>query len=284
MRRRHQRTHVRRAERARRTVRRFQNIGMHSLRVVRKWGLLMTFFIGACLFLFLAFSPVVQVREIRVQRSDPRLDIEKVQKALSPLFGRHLLFLPRYEVNEILTETVPDILEVQTNKNYPSELVVRIQLRPVLARLTIETPQQFTVQSGGVIRATPQSFQYDYVTDNGIYVVSPQQLSGSTHFIVRDWTLRPVPGTQILSPEKLLFLRDSEAALQQEFSKRVTGRVIYMRAQEVHLQLGNISVWFDARSPLAGQLERLRTFVQAVGWGEARQYVDLRLAGRIVYR
>jgi hypothetical protein len=128
--------------------------GSDSLRVVRRWGLLVSFLTLGGLFLFLAFSPVVQVREIRVQRTEARVDIERVQKSLSPLFGRHLLFLPDYEVQELLRQSIPDLQEVTVQKRYPSELIVRVQLRPILARLTIETPSDVPTGSGAVAQAS----------------------------------------------------------------------------------------------------------------------------------
>ena len=56
------------------------------------------FLVGIVLVLLLAltllmFSPIVQVQEIRVKKTDPRLDIDQVQQALAPLFGRHFLLL-----------------------------------------------------------------------------------------------------------------------------------------------------------------------------------------------
>ncbi len=282
VRRRHQRTSARKVERWKRSARRVGKAGTDMLRMIRRWGLLVTLLTLAGLFTFLAVSPVVQVREIRVQRSEARVDIERVQKSLSPLFGRHLLFLPEFEVLELLRASIPDLQEVQVSKSYPSELVVRVQLHPILARLTIEAPSDVPAGSGAVTAGgRPLN---DYLTDNGIYVSSPLMLSGSTAFTIRDWTLRPVPGTSLLSEETLKFLRDSEGALQQEFAMRVTRRSVYLRAQEVHMQVGKTSLWFDTRSPLAPQLERLRTFLAAVGWNGAGQYVDLRLSGRVIYR
>ena len=223
------------------------------------------------------------MREIRVQRSEARVDIERVQKSLSPLFGRHLLFLPEYEVQQLLRQAIPDLLDVQVQKRYPSELVVRVQLRPILARLTIETPSDVPSGSGGIATSTGLPL-HDYLTDNGIYVASPLSLSGSTTYVIRDWTLRPVPGTQLLSEDTLKFLRESEAGLQQDFAMRVTMRAVYLRAQEVHMQVGKVSLWFDARSLLSPQLDRLHVFVSTIGWNDAKQYVDLRLSGRVIYR
>lgn len=283
VRRRHQRTNSRKIERLKRNVRRMGKAGTDVLRVARRWGLLVIFLTLAGLFTFLAFSPVIQVREIRVQRNEARVDIERVQKSLSPLFGRHLLFLPDYEVQELLRASVPDLDSVEVKKHYPSELIVRVQLRPILARLTIETPPDVPTGSGTVVRGTGAPL-HDYITDNGIYVSSPLLLSGSTSYIIRDWTLRPVPGTKLLSEDMLKFLRDTEATLQKDFSLSVTRRIVYLRAQEVHVQAGKLTLWFDARSPLAPQLERLRIFIQSQAWNEARQYVDVRLAGRVIYR
>lgn len=280
VRKRHQRVRARQVERWKRGFRRVEHSFVGFLKLIRKWGLLALLIIFVGVFCFVAFSPVVQVRSIRVQRQETRVDIERVQHALAPLFGRHLLFLPTFEVQELLKDAVPDLLDVSVKKNYPSELIVRVQLRPIFARLTIENPDP----EASVPMHMSGSTMNDYLTDNGIYVVSPLSLTGSTTFYIRDWTLRPVPGTQLLSQDMLNFLHDGEAALQQEFSMAVSRRAIYLRAEEVHFQVGRVSLWFDSHIPLRFQLTRLRSFLQNVPFAEVKTYIDLRLSGRVIYR
>src|SRR3989338_952062 len=70
----------------------------------------------------LLFSPILEVREIRVTRRDPRLDIEAVQGILSPMFRRHILFLSQAEVRTLLDRHLTDARKVTVRKRYPSVL------------------------------------------------------------------------------------------------------------------------------------------------------------------
>lgn len=93
-----------------------------------------------------------------------------------------------------------------------------------------------------------------------------------------------MPGTVILPPEFFDRLRRAENALTLEFGQQVGLRTVYLRAREFHLDTPAISFWFDIRTPLEAQLQRLRTFLKAVKLPEVKEYIDLRLTGRVVYQ
>jgi hypothetical protein len=59
---------------------------------------------------------------------------------------------------------------------------------------------------------------------------------------------------------------------------------VYLRAREFHLDTPKLSFWFDLRSPLEEQLQRLRTFLTVVKFPEVKNYIDLRLIGKVVYK
>ena len=87
--------------------------------------------IGVVIFFAIAlFSPVMRLSEVRVVRTDTRLDLEEVQHALAPLFGRHLLLLSAFEVRQLLEGSLPDLQSVSVGKDYPSTLVVKVTLDP----------------------------------------------------------------------------------------------------------------------------------------------------------
>ena len=238
--------------------------------------------IGVVIFFAIAlFSPVMRLSEVRVVRTDTRLDLEEVQHALAPLFGRHLLLLSAFEVRQLLEGSLPDLQSVSVGKDYPSTLVVKVTLDPLRARLVIVPPEGETPGS-----AVGSGSTVDFLTEKGIYISSTRVGDVEALPILRivDWGARPVNGTAIMSPDLLSRMDSAEHALQEEFGQPVLTRTIYLRAQEFHLQLKAWAVWFDMRSTLEDQLLRYRTFLREVPPAEVRSYVDLRLKDRVVYK
>lgn len=246
------------------------------------WILLALVFVSAGVVIF---SPLVEVREIRVVRSDRRVDVEAVQRSLSPLFGEHLLFVTQKNVLPLLEESVPDLRAAVIDKQYPSTLILRLELQPVVALLQIVDPSG-TVSP--VATGTGEDVLGDYLTADGMYVVYPASLvqSGTGAAVVRivDWGVRPEPWKHLLDIRILERMAQAEQLLNAQFGETISQRAVYLRSREFHLQTSKHSLWLDMRSPLAEQLDRYRLFLQSAGVDAATRYVDLRLQDRIIYR
>jgi hypothetical protein len=228
-----------------------------------------------------AFSPIGQVEEIRVSRSDPRLDIEEVQQVLAPLFGHSLVTVTVREIRSLLEQRILDIRGVTVSKHYPSQLFVRVELAPLVARARVLAPgeENFPVQGSGAMLT--------FVTDRGTFAVVPPGFTRGAELPLIDlvdWGIRPEPGAPILSQDFLARMEQAVDILQTQFGQQVKRRVAFIRAQEFHLSVDKVSLWFDVRSPLETQLLRYRMFLRSVGLAEVKDYVDLRLADRVVYR
>ncbi len=249
---------------------------------------LVTWSIAALIGLFLLviglllLSPVGRVEEIRVSRADPRLDIEEVQKILSPLFKQHLLVLSARQVRDLLSVEIPDIQEVHVRKRYPSQLFVQIDLEPLIARLEIVDPEQEQRADS----LTQSGSTFDYLTSGGIYVTTSVVEKSKALPLLRvvDWGVRPAPEDALLSTEFIRRMEEIEGILTTQFGQQVNARTVYLRAQEFHLRVGTVSLWFDVRGSLEDQMRRFRTFLGAVGLANAREYVDLRLSGRVIFK
>ncbi|MBU0766327.1 hypothetical protein KKF55_00880 [Patescibacteria group bacterium] len=226
------------------------------------------------------FSPLVKIREVRIQRSNARLDIEEVQRVLTPFFGRHLFFLPSYEVSMLLFDSIQDVKNVKVYKNYPSQLLVNIELDPLYARLNILDPDEELVKIGtGAI--------VDFLTDQGVYVVAQLQEKEKALPLIRlvDWGVRPIEGDKMVNLDFLVRVRDTERSLSEQFGHSIETRTIFLRAQEYHLSLDNgLDLWFDTRSKLEDQLLRYRTFLRSIDLESVEDYIDLRLSDRVVYK
>lgn len=279
------RTHTR--ERSRRWIRRWRTVILERLAAARRWIKFLA--AGAivfvlCLFLF---SPLLQVREIRVVRTEGRVDLQKVLETLAPLYGQHLLLLSARDVTARVREVVPDALSVSVTKNYPSQMSVRIELSPLVARLRIESlgggSGSLMPSAGSGSDAGPPLAEF--LTENGLLVAAARPPEAEPLPTIRlvDWSVRPVPGTVILPSAFFDRLRRAENALTLEFGQQIRLRTVYLRAREFHLDTPAISFWFDNRTPLEAQLQRLRTFLKAVKITDVKNYIDLRLTGRVVY-
>ena len=258
----------------------------------RRW---LKFIIPAfLLFIFslVAFSPILHVREIRVIRSDSRIDLGSVLQALTPLYDRHLFFVSTRDIIARVHDVVPDASDVTVQKNYPSKLVVKISLVPLIARIMIDPPLggiTGSTGSGAVASgsgALVGSSSTQFLTQNGLLVSAVHPVLTQPIPLIRivDWAVRPVAETPLLTSDFLHRIQYAEETLTREFSQRIVRRTVYLRAREFHLETPAISFWFDAREPLQTQLQRLRTFLKNAKLQDVKQYVDLRLIGRVVYK
>lgn len=287
--RRHKRIRQYRTERRRRFLRRVGGWLAEGLSSCRRWLPLLGAALAALAVALVLFSPLLRIREIRIVRTEGRINVQEVLSALGPIYGSHLVFLSRHDVETRVREAVPDLASVHVEKSYPSQLSVRIVLHPLIARLRIEHQQKQATPSatGALLSASgSQLQQFDYLTDTGVYVASSAALHEVSLPVIRvvDWGVRPLPGTVLLSFEFLDRLQRAEQVLTREFGLQVRTRTVFLRAREFHIDTPTFSLWFDLRTPLQAQLGRLRTFLKSVKMQQIREYVDLRLAGRVVYR
>lgn len=276
--RRRERSKERQKEAWRRFLRRVQRF-TEALRKSLLW-ILLSVFVGLAVLgvVMVLFSPLLGVRSIRIARNDPRLDVSVVRHALAPLFKRRLAFVTRSQVEELIVQSLPDIRTVNIEKNYPSELKVSITIDPLVARLQIVDPDGNAQTASGIA--------LDALTDEGLYVVAAavDQVAGLPEVRVVDWGVRPEPGRPVVEKELFRRMQAAEAALRDQWNVPLRSRTVYVRAREFHLQLPDYVLWFDLTTELADQLQRYSLFLQTVGPEKVKEYIDLRLVDKVVYK
>ncbi|TSC80612.1 MAG: hypothetical protein G01um101425_266 [Candidatus Peregrinibacteria bacterium Gr01-1014_25] len=250
---------------------------------LRAAGLGIVAIIGVAAVTAALFSPMFTVQEIRVQRSDPRIDFEQVQNAIGSIYGRHLLLLTSSDVEAPLREVIPDLRTVTVRKRYPQTLWLRLTLDPIIARMEILEPDG----SKPIVPDEPGPVA-DLLSSRGMYLVyTPAQMGSGAALPtveVTDWGARPSPWSIIVDEHFLAAMQQAETLLAQRFGQIVRRRTIFLRAREFHLTVDKISLWFDIRSPVDEQLARYRNFLDALGPSAAARYIDLRIRGKVVYR
>ncbi|OGJ54559.1 hypothetical protein A3D11_01830 [Candidatus Peribacteria bacterium RIFCSPHIGHO2_02_FULL_49_16] len=224
----------------------------------------------------LLYSPLTRIQEIRTERTDQRIDIEVVQLALAPIFGRHIALLQEQDIVALLKKHVPDLHNVYTEKEYPSLLRIRLELEPLVAQVHITEEDADHSVSG-------------YLTEQGTYIeyanVQVKNYDTLSQITIVDWGVRPQPGSKLVQPEFLRRMWSAETLLREQFGQVITERKIFLRAREFHLKIkGDIWLWFDDQGESEEQIKQYQIFLQSVPMEDVKEYVDLRLSDRVIYQ
>lgn len=232
----------------------------------------------------LLLSPFFDVRSMHIRRQDARIDPEEIQQTLSPLFKQRLVLVTKGQVAAMLQAEYPDIQRVEIGKEYPSTLNVTVYLDPVVAKVKIDDAG--LPESGSGSSAGSGAELHTYLSRTGLFVASPITLTSAPlpTLTITDWGIRPENRTKILDPQFLQQIFLARDTLRRDFGLSTTGIVIYLRAKEFHIRTNKTTLWFDLESPLAVQFQRFRELLKTVSLDQVKEYADLRIADKIIYK
>ncbi len=276
----------------RRVRRRKEMFARWGRKMTRLWDTVLSEFriwlvIGAGLIILtvagtLLFAPFFDVREIRVRRQDPRIDPKEIEQTLSSLFKQRLVLVTRSQVAALLQADYPEIERVEINKNYPSTLSVSVYIEPVMAEVSVTDARS---GSGSTGFGSGMNI-YTYVTRKGTFVTSPIRLTGGPYpkLTITDWGIMPQNRTLLITPLFLQTIFLARDALRRDFGLQNQNITVYLRAQEFHITTNKATLWFDLRSSLNVQLQRFREFLKTLSLDQAKEYIDLRIADKIIFK
>ncbi len=268
-----------------RFTKRLRRIGSLAVSEFRVWLIIGTSVIVLTVAAILLFAPMFDVRYIHVRRQDPRIDIEDTQQALSPLFKQRLLLVTKGQVTTLLEPEYPDIERVEIEKQYPSTLSVSIFLEPVAAAVIIDDLSDSPMTQSGA--AVSGSGTFTYVTRSGLFVSSPIKLASGVPIDtlrITDWGIRPQNRMPMIDPEFLKTIFSARDSLRTDFGLVSKDILVFLRAKEFHIKTNRVSLWFDLTSPLSVQFQRFREFLKTLSLDQVKEYIDLRIADKIVYK
>ncbi len=277
-------TGLRKSERLSRLSRKWAGTRSVLLAECRKWLIVLVAASAIGLVSALLFSPVFSVKQIQVKRQDSRIDSDEVQKILAPLFSQRLIFITRKNVLSLLTAAYPDITDVAIKKIHPSTLSVSIFVDPIIAELRVMSDGM--AMSGSTLQAETDQ-RYYYVTQKGFTLVSTTRLLQKNPLPtieVTDWGVRPEDRTLLTDTDTLAAIFSARDMLRENFGITPTGIILYLRAREFHVRTKSFTLFFDRTSPIPVQFERFRELMKSVPLEQVREYVDLRIADRVVYK
>lgn len=264
-----------------RWVRKMKRLWTTIVEEIRTWLLIAAVLLAAATAGILLFSPYFNVREINIRRQDARVDIEEVQKILSPLFNERLLFVSRSQVRHLLSVAIPDLQSVEIDKDYPSSLTVTVVLDTLMAEVLIDA-----IDGSGATIVGSGSGLHRYITRGGYLVSSPIALSDEPYqkITLTDWAIAPTDRTFVFNPEELKTILIASDVLRRDYGLVTAGITYFMRAREYHILTDKAELWFDLASPLSEQLQRFRQFLAEASLDDVQDYIDLRIADTIVYK
>jgi hypothetical protein len=218
---------------------------------------------------------------MRIERQNASIDIEEVQNALLPLFQRKLVLVTRSEVQAVLLPLYPESRRIDIRKEYPSTLIVRLELEQPVARILIEGDDMPMNNTGSL---TPPL--RTYVTQSGYFIESPLELRDGPFptLTLVDWSVRPKNHTQLFPPEFLEMIASAQVILRRDFALEPKKVIVYVRAKEFHIRTDKATFWFDAKSSLSVSFDRFRQFLRSVPLTRVKEYVDLRVQGAVIYK
>ncbi len=232
----------------------------------------------------LILSPIFNVKHIQIRRQDARIDIDDAQAALRPLFDQRLPFVTRGEVADLLRTIYPDITQVAIKKTYPDAIQISIYVDPLAAQLKIDAQRNHGAAGTGTL--VTQTGSYAYITARGYTVISPVRLAKDPlpTLIITDWGAQPMNRSLLLDTAFLRAVFEARDTLRENFGLQATDIIVYLRAREFHVTTKKISLWFDLSSPLQLQFGRFREFLKALSLEQVKEYIDLRISDRVIYR
>ena len=270
-----------------RTVRRFSQFRSLVISEFRLWFFITVGVVIVTVSAVLLFAPFFNVRRINIERRDPRIDPGDIQQTLSPLFNQRLVLVTKAQVASMLTGDYPDITSIAIGKQYPSTLSVSITLEPVIAEITMEeaSVKQSETQSGAIKTGTGTT-EYSYITSKGTYVTSPIRLTKQKieRITITDWNMLPQNRTKLITPDVLRTIFLARDTLRRDFGLEPIKIIVYLRAQEFHIKTPKGTLWFDERTDLPMQFQRFREFLKEIPLDQVKEYIDLRIADKIVYK
>ena len=217
--------------------------------------------------LFSVFSPYFKLKSIVVERQDPLINIETIQKELKDFYGENTLFLPREAISDVLKNTFPEFQNIKVSNNWPDEINVSIEMAESIYTILNEEDATFhTITNKGITLEKKEG------TDLPVLKLLQYK--------------KPIQSRiELISPEHLSFTQKGKDLLENDLKLELKEIHYLYAAQEIHFITGsNTALWFSLRIPLEDQLRRL-----GLGADRAKLYtnppahIDLRIPSQFYW-
>ncbi len=241
----------------------FRNI---PFKTFSTWGIIacagMAFFVGIAV-----LSPLFKVNTFTVERSSPFVDSVLVEEKLQTFHGTNLIFLRHSDIIAALTETMPELRDIEITEDWPRSLIIQVgAAKPMYNIFNTETANFSVISENGIVLQT-QSIE-------GLPVIKIHQRQEP--MILRE---------RVLTAEQLQQIDEAEGFLDTDLRLPINSVEILLEANELHIvSRDGMVIWIDLSYPIEEQLQKLQAAEKKIKlYTDRFDHIDLRLPDQIFW-
>lgn len=218
--------------------------------------------------LFAVFSPYFDLKKVTVERTNPHIDIQAVENLVAEFYGQNMLFLSQSAVEARLLETFPEFRAVKIGEDWPSTLVVSIELSPPQYQVLNEHDATFSV-----------------ISEDG--VVLRQEATEGLPLLKLQGYDQPLPAGENFTTKKVLA---DITWLRNMFAEELKVSIAEIRylpvAYEVHfVSSKDTAFWFDLREEVEAQARKIDLVADKINlYSRPPEHLDLRIPNQVFWK
>lgn len=248
--------------------------------------------------LTLTFSKTFSLTNIKIERTDLRVDSSNIDAYLQKYIGKNLIWLRPEIVKTDIQHHFPSIAQVEVDRTWPHELRVILKSLPIVSRihLTIQPKKEVTLpprildqisQSGAGILQKERSPSEEIWMLNQFGLLEPNDPLFEKKIPLIYWETpidhAPQFGEPLLDQFLLAQILKIPEILLSEFTLETASISYFSDAKEAHYKTYQYELWISFSDNWQEQLKKLRTVFLTIGTTK-HQYIDLRVKNRIIYK
>jgi len=251
-------------------------------------ALLVLFFLGA-IFYFLIFSPIFQIKGIKIS-GNKKIQSQEVEGLIKEKINQRLLFFPTKSIFLInskkivnsLLENFPQVEKIKLKRKLPTTLIVEIKERSPLAIFCQEENCFFLDKTGTIFEEGPEDGEEDKSSS------SPFAAARDYDLIIKSQNRKEISlGQEIIQEEKLISILEIQEKLKTNL-KIVSKEFIIQNGDRVNVKTTEgWEIYFDLKNSLDWQLTKLSLVLEKEIPPEKRgnlEYIDLRFRNFAPYK
>ena len=239
------------------------------------WVIILILLIFSSLFYFVVFSPVFQIREIKISNGQDFLvkDIEnKIQNQIEQkilFFPSRSIFLANLkEINKIFLREFPLLRKVETRRDFPVTLIITVEERKPVA-IFYHKEQKFFIDKYGII--------FEEILDNEYFYLKIESL-----ILTEELKL----GNKILKEELVNQILEIKQQTKEINIPIIKALIVSDRRLNVKT-LENWEIYINPKNNISQQIFNLGIVLEKEIPLDRRRdlkYIDLRFGNRIFYK
>lgn len=248
-----------------------------------KTAFLLIFF-TILLFGGIIFLASFSVQEIKIARTDARMDVAQLGSYTKKYIGRSILLLSERQVKREMLPLFPQLENIRLEKNFPSTIRFVTTTHPVSFRWGCEESKKEIDDEGNIItNVIPRLY---YVNRNGALTLPDE--SGEEAFLIHEKSPCPKTmniGKKVIAPEMVAEILVMKELLEEVLQVPIIRSGYYREGREIHMISENeTGFWIDFATPAEEQINKLKAALTLEPkLIEPMDHIDLRIPDKIFY-